>query len=77
VPPLCALATHDEKMIAAAQRYIAEQNISLPAFEFQMLYGIRGGLARATRRRGLRRAGVRALSHALVSNTIIQFAYRC
>ena len=44
VPPLCALATHDERMIAGAQRHIAEQGISRQAFEFQMLYGIRAGL---------------------------------
>jgi proline dehydrogenase len=44
VPPLCALATHDEKMVADARRYAAEQAISRQAFEFQMLYGIRSGL---------------------------------
>jgi proline dehydrogenase len=44
VPPFCALATHDEKMIAAAQRYAADHAISPHAFEFQMLYGIRGRL---------------------------------
>jgi proline dehydrogenase len=41
VPPFCALATHDENMIAAAQRYAADHTISRQAFEFQMLYGIR------------------------------------
>jgi len=41
VPPLCALATHDEKMIADAQRYAADRALSRQSFEFQMLYGIR------------------------------------
>jgi proline dehydrogenase len=36
-----ALATHDPKMIEAATRFAAEQNISKDKFEFQMLYGIR------------------------------------
>jgi proline dehydrogenase len=41
-----AIATHDEKMIVAAKAYVAEQNISRDAFEFQMLYGIRRDLQR-------------------------------
>ena len=44
VPPLCALATHDERMIADAQRYASDHAMSRQAFEFQMLYGIRPGL---------------------------------
>ena len=44
VPPLCALATHDEQMIADAQRYAQQQGLSRPTFEFQMLYGIRSRL---------------------------------
>ena len=40
-PPLVALATHDDKMIAAAQAYAAEKKITRDQFEFQMLYGIR------------------------------------
>jgi proline dehydrogenase len=40
-PPLAALATHDEKMIAATLAYAAEQNTPHEYFEFQMLYGIR------------------------------------
>jgi proline dehydrogenase len=44
VPPLPALATHDEKMIAAAKAYAAEKNIPREYFEFQMLYGIRRDL---------------------------------
>src|SRR3990172_2584998 len=36
-----ALATHDEKMIAAAKEFVAANNIPLSSFEFQMLHGIR------------------------------------
>jgi proline dehydrogenase len=41
-----AIATHDEKMIAATKEYAAARNISRDAFEFQMLYGIRRDLQR-------------------------------
>jgi proline dehydrogenase len=40
-PPLPALATHDEKMIAAARAYAAEKSIPRDRFEFQMLFGVR------------------------------------
>lgn len=40
-PPLPALATHDENMIAATLAYAKAKNISQDRFEFQMLYGIR------------------------------------
>lgn len=36
-----ALATHDEKMIAAAKEFAAANSIPLSSFEFQMLHGIR------------------------------------
>ncbi len=41
-----AIATHDEKMIAATKAYAAEKKVSRDAFEFQMLYGIRRDLQR-------------------------------
>jgi proline dehydrogenase len=41
IPPLAALATHDEAMIAAAKAHAAERDIPRDQFEFQMLYGIR------------------------------------
>ena len=41
VPPLPAIATHDEKMIAAAVASAAELGLPRDRFEFQMLYGIR------------------------------------
>ena len=44
IPPLVALATHDERRIEAAKAYA--QKVSLPknAMEFQMLHGIRRDL---------------------------------
>jgi len=39
-----AIATHDEKMIAAAKAYIRAHNVPYDSFEFQMLYGVRPNL---------------------------------
>jgi len=47
-----ALATHDEKMIAAAKAYAKEHAISASAFEFQMLYGIRRDLQESLAKEG-------------------------
>jgi len=41
-----AIATHDEKMIAATKEYAAARGIKPGQFEFQMLYGIRRDLQR-------------------------------
>jgi proline dehydrogenase len=41
-----AIATHDEKMIAAVKAHAASRNLARDAFEFQMLYGIRRDLQR-------------------------------
>jgi proline dehydrogenase len=41
-----AIATHDEKMIAAAKAHAAARSLPRDAFEFQMLYGIRRDLQR-------------------------------
>ena len=49
-----AIATHDEKMIAATKDYAASRNISRDAFEFQMLYGIRRDLQRQLAKEGFR-----------------------
>jgi proline dehydrogenase len=49
-----ALATHDEKMIAEAERYAAEAGIDPSRFEFQMLYGIRRDLQKRLVARGYR-----------------------
>ena len=40
------LATHDEKMIAAAKSFVAHRNIDRSHFEFQMLFGVRRDLQR-------------------------------
>jgi proline dehydrogenase len=40
------LATHDEKMIAAAKSFAAQRNIDRSHFEFQMLFGVRRDLQR-------------------------------
>lgn len=47
-----ALATHDAKMIQAAQVYAQAQNIPPHTFEFQMLYGIRRELQEQLQRDG-------------------------
>ena len=49
-----AIATHDEVMIAATERFAREHGISPDKFEFQFLYGIRRQLQRALIRRGWR-----------------------
>ena len=40
-----AIATHDERIIEVIKDFIRTQHISAEQFEFQMLYGIRSGLA--------------------------------
>jgi len=49
-----AIATHDEKMIAATKAHAESHQISRDAFEFQMLYGIRRDLQRQLAREGFR-----------------------
>jgi proline dehydrogenase len=44
VPPIPAIATHDEKRIEFAKRYAEQIGLPKDAFEFQMLYGIRQDL---------------------------------
>ncbi len=44
VPPIPAIATHDEKRIAFAKQYAENVGIPKEALEFQMLYGIRRDL---------------------------------
>jgi proline dehydrogenase len=41
-----AIATHDETMIQAAQRFATARGLARDSFEFQMLYGIRRDLQR-------------------------------
>lgn len=44
MPPMAAIATHDERRIAFARQYAENIGLSKQAFEFQMLYGIRRDL---------------------------------
>jgi proline dehydrogenase len=41
-----AIATHDDRIIAAVQTFVTSQSIPKDRFEFQMLYGIRRDLQR-------------------------------
>jgi proline dehydrogenase len=41
IPPIPAIATHDENRIEHAKSYIKKTGLPLSAIEFQMLYGIR------------------------------------
>ncbi|MGH9339609.1 MAG: proline dehydrogenase family protein [Acidobacteriota bacterium] len=47
-----AIATHDDKMIRHARKFIAAQNIDCSKYEFQMLYGIRREYQLRLRREG-------------------------
>ena len=49
-----AIATHDEQIIRAVQRFAADRTITPDRFEFQMLYGIRRDLQNALRDDGYR-----------------------
>jgi proline dehydrogenase len=48
------LATHDHRLIAAAQNTAARLGVARDAFEFQMLYGVRSSLQDALVRDGWR-----------------------
>jgi proline dehydrogenase len=49
-----AIATHDERIIEAVERFVAEKRIGRDRFEFQMLYGIRRDLQRRLVKEGYR-----------------------
>jgi proline dehydrogenase len=49
-----AIATHDERLIAAAQQYARAHDIPPERYEFQLLYGIRRDLQRDLLRQGER-----------------------
>ena len=49
-----AVASHDDKIVREAFRYIKEQKIAPERFEFQMLYGIRRDLQRQVVEKGYR-----------------------
>jgi len=44
IPPIPAIATHDEMRIQHAKAYMKKANLSFSAIEFQMLFGIRRDL---------------------------------
>jgi proline dehydrogenase len=46
------IATHDARILAAAQRFVREKAIPSNRFEFQMLYGVRRDLQEALVRQG-------------------------
>lgn len=48
------IATHDERRISEARRFVAAQGIEASRFEFQMLYGVRRDLQTALVRDGYR-----------------------
>ena len=48
------IATHDEAMIAATDRFVDERQIEKASFEFQMLYGVRRDLQKQLVERGYR-----------------------
>jgi proline dehydrogenase len=52
VPPIPAIATHDEKRIAFAQAYAEKAGLTKAGFEFQLLYGIRRDLQEELAREG-------------------------
>jgi proline dehydrogenase len=49
-----AIATHDERIIVALEKFVADQAIARDRFEFQMLYGIRRDLQRRLVKEGYR-----------------------
>ncbi|HUS08777.1 MAG TPA: proline dehydrogenase family protein [Bryobacteraceae bacterium] len=49
-----AIASHDEKILEEALRYVRERKIPADRLEFQMLYGIRRGLQRRIVEQGFR-----------------------
>ena len=49
-----AIASHDEKILEQARRYVDERRIDPAGFEFQMLYGIRRDLQRRLAENGYR-----------------------
>ena len=52
LPPLPAIATHDENRIAFAKQYIQKTNLPKAFVEFQMLYGIRRDLQEQLKKEG-------------------------
>ena len=51
-PPIAAIATHDPRRIALAERRVHELRLPQPALEFQMLFGIRPDLQAELAKKG-------------------------
>jgi proline dehydrogenase len=49
-----AIATHDERILSQARRFVGERGIDPAGFEFQMLYGVRRDLQDGLRKEGYR-----------------------
>ena len=52
IPPIAAIASHDENRIAFAKQYAEKVGLPKNAIEFQMLYGIRRDLQERLAREG-------------------------
>ena len=52
IPPIPAIASHDEKRIAFAKSYAEKVGLPKSGVEFQMLYGIRRDLQETLAREG-------------------------
>jgi proline dehydrogenase len=52
IPPLPAIASHDERRLASARSYAAKVDLPPDALEFQMIYGIRRDLQEKYRGEG-------------------------
>ncbi len=52
IPPIPAIATHDEKQIAFAKAYAEKMGLPKSGLEFQMLYGIRRDLQESLLKEG-------------------------
>ena len=52
IPPIPAIATHDEKRIAFAKAYAEKMGLPKAGLEFQMLYGIRRDLQESLSKEG-------------------------
>ena len=62
----CGMATHDEKMVAAVEGYVAAHGVAREAFEFQMLFGVRRDLPAGFAEARLSGAGVSTVWDGLV-----------
>ncbi len=53
-PAYTAIASHDHRMVEHARRFVAEKQIPIDRYEFQMLYGVRRDYQLQLRRQGYR-----------------------